>query len=74
MNKPTGARAEPKGAGGIIYAKLGNVPKNRPMVPPTSNLEQPVIYSDIEAPTEPNKVSNVIIHQCYYSYHSLLCH
>ena len=38
----------------------GNVPENRPMAPPTSNLEQSVIYFDIKAPTDPNKVSYVI--------------
>ena len=37
------------------------------MVLPTSNLEQSVIYSDIEALTDPNKVSHVIMHQCCYS-------
>ena len=60
MNKQTGAGAKPKGAGGIIYAELGNVPKNRPMAPPILITEQSVIYSDIKASTDPNKVSNVI--------------
>ena len=46
----------PKGAGNIIYDELDNVPKNKPMVPPTSNLEHSVIYSDIKAPTDPIKV------------------
>ena len=62
----------PKGAGGIIYTELGNVPKNRLMTPPISNLEQSVIYTDIKAPTDPNKVSQVMIYQCCYSYHFLL--
>ena len=52
------ARAKPKGAGGIIYAELGNATKNRPMVPPPSITEQSVVYSDIKAPTDPNKVSH----------------
>ena len=64
----------PKGARGIVYDELFNVSKNRPMAPTASNLEQSVIYSNIKAPNEPNKVSDVIMHQCYYSYHFLLCH
>ena len=64
----------PKGARGIVYNELDNVFKNRPMTPPASNLEQSVIYSNIKAPTEPNKVSDVMMHQCYYSYNFLLCH
>ena len=46
----------PKGAGGIIYTVLGSVPRNRPIAPPTSNLKQSVIYSDIKAPTDSSKV------------------
>ena len=46
----------PKGAGNIVYDELDNVPKNRPMTPPTSNLKQSVIYSDIKAPTDSSKV------------------
>ena len=31
------------------------------MSPPTSNLDQSIIYSDNKAPTDPNKVSHVMI-------------
>ena len=62
----------PKGAGGIIYTELGSAPRNRPIALPTSNLKQSVIYSDIKAPTDLNKVSQVMIYQCCYSYHFLL--
>ena len=64
----------PKGVRGIVYDELDNVFKNRPMALPASNLEQSVIYSNINELNEPNKVSDVMMHQCYYSYHSLLCH
>ena len=30
------------------------------MAPPTSNLDQSVIYSDIKASTDPNKVSHIM--------------
>ena len=46
----------PKGAGNIVYDELDNAPKNKPMTPPTSNLKQSVIYSDIKAPTDFSKV------------------
>ena len=46
----------PKGAGNIAYDELDNVPKNIPMTPPTSNLKQSVIYSDIKVPTDSSKV------------------
>ena len=45
-------RADQRGVRNIVYAELANVPKYRPMTPPTSNLEQSVIYTDIKAPTE----------------------
>ena len=46
---------------------------NKPMAPPRSNIEQSVIYSDIKASADPNKVSHVMIYQCCYGYYSLLC-
>ena len=54
INKLTGT--EPRGARSIVYDELDNIPKNRPMTPPTLNLKESVIYSDIKAPTDPNKV------------------
>ena len=42
-SKKITGNANPKEAGSIIYAELGNAPKKRPMVPPPSLTEQSVI-------------------------------